>query len=101
MDVIFADKACLIDEHLSETIDLINSKVQNQLTEFEKSISCTLEQLEMNIVSKMQGSVNGVDECRIKSLINEYLSVKEVDLKPLFSCELTKFENETASQMHF
>lgn len=94
MDAIFADKVCLFDEHLSETTDLINSKVQNQLLDFEKVIERKFNHLEANLTAK----THGIIDSRCKFLIDEYLAEKEVNIEPLLSCELLrKFEAETTS----
>lgn len=95
MDVIFVDKICQIDEHFSETVALIDDKVQKQLSDFENTFSQRLSQFEEKCSS-------GLGPLEVSSLVKEavdkYLSVKEVSLEPLLSCELMeRFESQTAS----
>lgn len=91
MDVMFVNKICAIDEHLAETLSLLDTRVEDRLREFDNSITWRLTQFQVQIEEEHKERLNSNNfRGIVNSMIDSHLSKKEVDIQALLSTEAFK-----------
>lgn len=109
MDAIFMDKIREIDSHLSETVEMINAKVEKKLVKLEVAVAKQLSQFqehmeknfeknpakysgkedfEKNFRENFDKKLESADfNATLVEMVENHLTKKEVDLEALFSYE--------------